>query len=143
MNSKNAAKKLEQFLDEELKNKPPIVLLSDGSIAYNNFIIKKNSKEQWNIKRRGGAILDTFNLKVSAIAATKFYGVNNFKNYNELKILDGVYSKNALDADRFKRRYKTTKDFILRDVFVARYVEANEQANYAKQQISSRFKSLF
>ena len=143
MNFKRTAEKLEQFLEEELTKKPPIALLPDGSLAYNNFIIKKNSKQQWDLKRPGGNVLDSFNLKSTAISAAKFYGNNNFKYYNEIKILDSVYAKNIEDADRFKVRYQTTKDIELRDLYIARHVEARANADYAKKQIVKQFKTVF
>ena len=143
MNFKRTAEKLEQFLEEELTKKPPITLLPDGSLAYNNFIIKKNSKQQWDLKRPGGNVLDSFNLKSTAISAAKFYGNNNFKYYNEIKILDSVYAKNIEDADRFKVRYQTTKDIELRDLYIARHVEARANADYAKKQIVKQFKTVF
>lgn len=143
MNFKRTAEKLEQFLEEELTRKPPIALLNDGSLAYNNFIIKKNSRQQWDLKRPGGSVLDTFNLKSTALSAAKMYGSNNFRLYQEIKILDSVYSKNSIESDRLKERYTTTKDFELRDLYIAKYVEAKQQADYAKKQIVRQFKALF
>lgn len=143
MNFKRTAEKLEQFLEEELIKKPPIALLPDGSLAYKNFIIKKNSKHQWDLKRSGGFVLDTFNLKSTAVSAAKYYGNSNFKYYSEIKILDNVYAKNVEDADRFKERYQKTKDTELRDLYIARHVEAKANADYAKKQIVKQFKTVF
>lgn len=143
MNFKRTAQQLEKLLEEELTRKPPIVLLPDGSLAYNNFIIKKNHNQQWDLKRPGGYVIDTFNLKSTAISAAKFYNTNNFKYYSDIKILDSVYTKNVLDADMFKIRYQTTKDLELRDLYIARHVEARAQADYAKKQIVKQFKTVF
>lgn len=143
MNFKKQAQHLEKFLEDELTKKPPIAVLSDGSLAYNNFVINKTSAESWSLKRAGGNLLDTFNLKASAVAAANLYSRNNFKHYSDLKILDEMYFKHSTDANRYKYRYKTTQDLDLRDLFISRYSEAKERAEYAKQQIVIQFKTLF
>jgi hypothetical protein len=143
MNFKKQARQLETFLDEEFKSKLPIALLADGSLAYNGFIVKKNKQEQWQLSRAKGLPLDTFNVKSCAIIAAKLYGASRFEKYSELKILDNLYHKNNTDAVTFKQRYTTTKDLDKRDLYVARYVNAEQHANYAKAQIASKFKMLF
>lgn len=143
MNFKKHARQIEEFLEEELVRKPLVVVLPDGALAYNNFIIKKNNLEQWVVKRPSGVVLDWFNLKSCALTAVKIYERNNFKLYNELKILDDMYFKNSIDAARYQARYQNTNDYDLRDFFIARYSEATSRAAYAKKQISSRFKTLF
>jgi hypothetical protein len=143
MNFKRQAQKLEQFLEEEISKNPPIVLLPDGSLAYNNFIIKKNKVEKWDIKRVGGSVVDTFNLKSCAVTGARLYGKNSFRRYSELKVLDESYSKNSNDASRYKYRYQKAKDTEIRDYFLARYIEAKQRADYARGRISSQFKAFF
>lgn len=143
MNFKKQARKLETFLDEEFKNCLPIALLADGSMAYNGFVVKRNKLEQWQLARARGLPLDTFNVKSCAIIAAKLYGAGRFEKYSELKILDNLYHKNHTDAVIFKQRYTTTKDLDKRDLYVARYIDAEQHADYAKAQIASKFKMLF
>jgi hypothetical protein len=143
MNFKKQARQLETFLEEEFKNKLPIALLPDGSLAYNGFIVKRDKQEQWQLNRVKGLPLDTFNVKSCAIIAAKLYGAGRFEKYSELKILDNLYHKNHTDAVTFKQRYTTTKDLDKRDLYVARYIDAEHHANYAKAQIASKFKMLF
>jgi hypothetical protein len=143
MNFKKQARQLETFLDEEFKSKLPIALLADGSLAYNGFIVKKNKQEQWQLSRAKGLPFDTFNVKSCAIIAAKLYGAGRFEKYSELKILDDSYHKNNTDAVNFKQRYTAAKDLDKRDLYVARYVNAEQHANYAKAQIASKFKMLF
>lgn len=143
MNFKKTAKQLEQFLDEEFQKNRPIAILQDGSLAYKEFVIKKNKTDFWSLRRLGGNVLDTFNLKASALSAANFHHRTNFKKYDEVKMLDNMYFKYSTDADRFKYRWTTTKDIELRDLFIARYVEAKGKADYAKQEIAKQFRSLF
>ena len=143
MNFKKQAYQLEKFLEDELIKKPPITVLSNGTLVYNNFIIDKTSTESWALKRRGGNLLDTFNLKASAVAAANLYSRNNFKNYSSLKILDETYFKHSTDATRYKTRYQKTNELDLRDLFISRYMESKERADYAKQQIVTQFRTMF
>ena len=143
MNFKKHAYQLETFLEEEFKQKLPIALLSDGALAYNGFIVKKNKKDQWQLSRAKGLPFDTFNVKSCAIIAARLYGAGRFEKYSELKILDDSYHKNHTDAVIFKQRYAATKDLDKRDLYVARYINAEQHANYAKSQIASKFKMLF
>jgi hypothetical protein len=143
MNFKKQARQLETFLEEEFKQKLPIALLPDGSLAYNSFIVKRNKQDQWQLSRAKGLPLDTFNVKSCAIIAAKLYGASRFEKYSELKLLDELYHKNHTDAVVFKERYSTTKDNDKRDLYIARYVNAEQHADYAKAQIASKFKMLF
>lgn len=143
MNFKKQAKQLEQFLDDEFKQKVPLALLPNGSIAYGNFLVKQNKKKEWQLSRAGGLPFDSFNIKSSAIMAAKFYSSNNFSRYSELKLLDQLYFKNHTDAELFKQRYTTTKDLDKRDLYLARFIQSEQHATYAKEQIASRFKMLF
>jgi hypothetical protein len=143
MNFKKQARQLEQFLEEEFKKTIPIALLPDGSLAYKDFIIKKNKTDQWQISRARGLPLDTFNIKTCAVIAARLYGSNKFERYSELKILDQLYHKNHTDAMIFMERFKATKDIEKRDLYIARYSNAEKTADYAKKQIASRFKLMF
>lgn len=143
MNFEKQAKKLEEFLEEIFNKKVPVYLRKDGSLIYDDFIVKKNNNK-WELQRAiSSYVLDTFNLKSCAVAAAKLYRNNNFKKYNELKILDDYYQKHATDAEIFEHKYKKTKEDDLRDLFVARYVESKQRKLYAKDQITNKFKSLF
>lgn len=142
MNFKKHARQLERFLEEELAKSPPLAVFQDGSLAYKNFIIK-HGNDKWNLKRPGGDVIDSFNLKVCAIIAAKLYSGNNFENYNEIKRLDQDYTKNNIDADLFKYRYTTTTDTDRKDLFEARYIEARDHVRIARKKIASRFKMLF
>lgn len=143
MNFKKQAKQLEQFLDEEFKEKIPLALLPNGNIAYGNLVIKQNKNKQWQLTRVNGVYLDSFNTKSSAIIAAKLYSLNRFSTYSELKILDQLYHKNITDAEIFKYRYKSTKEADKKDLYLARFSNSEQNAAYAKEQIASRFKSLF
>lgn len=143
MNFKKPAEKLEQFLKEELQNKLPLVLLSNGSLVLEKFVIKQTKDNSWSLARIKGDCLDKFNTRSSAIMAAKLYSSNNFVKYSEIKILDQFYYKHQIDSEIFKLRHKTTKDLEKKDLYLARFLEAKQNADYAKSQIASRFKMMF
>lgn len=143
MNFKYQAEKLENFLEENFQKNIPVAVLSNGNLVYKNFVIKKNSQDKWELIRFKGNKLDTFNLKTCAILGAKFYNVNNFSRYNELKILDSFYFKHQIDSEIYKKRYDQTQDLALKDMFMARLSESKQQADYAKEKIISKFKALF
>ncbi len=143
MNFKLQAKQLEKFLEEEFENKQPLALLPNGSVAYKSFLVRQTKKKDWQLTRVNGLLLDTFHIKSCAIMAAKLYGSSNFNKYSELKVLDQLYFKNHVDSEFFKERYNTTKDSEKRDLYLARFLQSERHANYAKEQIASRFKMMF
>lgn len=143
MNLKKQAKQLEYFLEKEIPQTALLTELSDGSLAYLDFVITKNKNGNWGLRRASGVDqLDSFKLKSSAVIAASFYSRNKFKNYNELKLLDDSFSNHFADATRYKALYKKATDHERRDIFVARFVESSQKAEYAKKQLVSHYLKL-
>jgi len=142
MNFKIHAKKLESFLEEELK-KIPLVVLPDKSIVYKNYKIRQNKLGFWVLKHINGDFIDQFRIKTTASLAAKFYDQTNFKRYNEIKLLDSQYWNSNTDAEIFKHRYENTKDLDKRDIFMWRWEVTKGRAERYKSEISAIFKSNF
>lgn len=142
MNFKIQAKKLESFLEEELK-KIPLVVLPDKSIVYKNYKIRQNKLGFWVLKHINGDFIDQFRIKTTASLAAKFYDQTNFKRYNEIKLLDSQYWNSSTDATIFKHKYENTKDLDKRDIFMWRWEVTKGRAERYKSEISAIFKSNF
>ncbi len=142
MNFKIQAKKLESFLEEELK-KIPLVVLPDKSIVYKNYKIRQNKLGLWVLRHVNGDLIDQFRIKTTASLAAKFYDQTNFKRYNEIKLLDGQYWNSSTDASFFKYKYENTKDLDKRDIFMWRWEVTKGRADRYKTEISAMFKSNF
>jgi hypothetical protein len=142
MNFKTQAKKLESFLEEELK-KIPLVVLPDKSIVYKNYKIRQNKLGFWVLKHINGDFIDQFRIKTTASLAAKFYDQTNFKRYNEIKLLDSQYWNSNTDAEIFKYKYTNTKDLDKRDIFMWRWEVTKGRAERYKSEISAIFKSNF
>jgi len=143
MNIKRQAEKLEKYLKEELKNNSPVVKISDKSLIYKNFKIKKDKKGCWIVSRSGGNDIGKFNLKTCALIAVKFYSLNNLSKYNEIKNLDTDYQKNSNDSEIFRYLYKKTSDPVKKDTCLWRWEITDQRARYAKNQIVTKFKLMF
>jgi hypothetical protein len=143
MNFKKQAERLENFLEEEFKKELPIALLSDGSLVYADFRIKRNKQGSWNLYRLKGFLVDKFNLKACALMAAKHYTNNKLTAYNEIKQLDSRYQQNATDATIFKHRYTTVKDLDRRDLALWRWELTDSRARRTKVEIAAKFKSMF
>lgn len=143
MNYKRQAKQLETFLADEFKNKIPLAILPDKSIAYKQYNIKQNKKGLWALGYQGGDAIDEFRIKATASLAVKFYDKTNLKRYNEVKILDTQYWNNSNDAVFFKYRYENAKDLDKRDLFLWRWEQADSRAKRYKEEITAMFKANF
>ncbi len=142
MNFKKQAEKLQTLLEEELK-KIPLKIVNEKLLAYKNFKIKQDKKGFWLLIDPQGDIIDKFRIKTTASLAAKFYDQTNLKKFHEIKILDGQYWYNHVDAEIFEYRYKTTKDLEKKDYFNCRREIAKSRTVHYKNEISSLFKANF
>jgi hypothetical protein len=143
MNIKKQAERLETYLEEELKRELPIAILPDGTIGYKNFKIKKSKKGDWILRRINGFNIDKFGLKACALIAAKYYSCNALVAYNEIKLLDDKYQRNAIDSDIFKGLYEKSKDPERKDLYYWRWEITNNRAKLAKEEIVRKFKTVF
>lgn len=144
MNIAKQAERLEKFLEDEFSKNLPILVLPDKSIIYKQFRIKQTKHAQWMLTwAKSGDFIDNFNAKTSALLAAKFYIVNNYPRYNEVKYLDLTYWNNSIDATFFKHRLNTTKDAERKDLFYCRYDLANQRSKNARAKITQMFKHNF
>jgi len=143
MNLKRQVKKLEASFNEEVKKEIPMALLPDGSIAYKDYIIKSTKTKQFLVIKKGGVKVDTFFLKTCALMGIDLYSKNRLSTYTEIKLLDQKYKNNIIDAEIFKYKFNTTKDPDKRDLFLWRWEITKNRATRARNEIASRFRSMF
>jgi hypothetical protein len=143
MNYKKQAEKLEKFLEEEFRAKSPLTVLSDNSLAYKRFKIKKNNLGLWDLKHITGDVIDNFRLKATAALAAKSYHYCQFHIYNRVKNLDTGYWINSVDSLVFKQRYESTNDIDKRDLYLARWEVTHHRSKQYQQEIASMFTNSF
>lgn len=145
MNIKKAASKLAKLYEEE-KNNLPLVPLSNGSVAYKDYVIKQNNQGYWCVYKSIGKRLDyvdQFNLKSSACMAARHYDRSNIMGANEIRNLDYGYWNNHMDSEIFKFRFKNTKDIDRRDIFLWRWQLTDQRAKFYKNKITMAFSHAF
>lgn len=143
MTPKHKIRELEKFVTEEIKNKIPLIAVSDNVLIYKNIKIKKTKNGNWTLFSVFGDKIAEFKIKSTASLAAKFYHKTDFKNFNLIKILDSQYWHSATDAEIFKYKCQTSKDVEKRDLFTARYELSKHRADRYKQEITSMFKVNF
>ena len=143
MNLKKQAEKLERFLEDEFNKKIPIVVLSNKDLIYKRFKIRKNDNGIWEFRHVSGDLIDKFYLKATALLAAKFYSVNRFDRYNEIKNLDTGYWNNSLDSIRFDGRLNQTNQLEKKTLYYARQNLTAARVERYKAQISSMFRNNF
>lgn len=142
MNFKKQAEKLEKFLENEFTKKIPIVVLPNKDLVYKRFKVSKR-KNLWEFRHISGDLIDTFNLKATALLAAKFYDASRFDRYNEVKHLDTGYWNNSLDSVRFYQRFNESKDLNKKELYASRWTVTNSRAETYKEQISVLFRNSF
>ena len=145
MTIKQAAKKLEKFL-EDVNDIMPLTILPDGSMAYKNYVIKKNKDTSWSLSRiqnQSKVFIDNFNLKSSALLAANYHRTNRIDLLIEIKIIDEHYFANYSDSLIFKELYKKTKDLVKRDLYLWRGELTRDRADYYRDKISNAFATSF
>lgn len=143
MTPKHKLRELEKFVTEEIKNKIPLVAVSDSVLIYKNIKIKKTKNGNWTLFSLFGDKIAEFKIKSTASLGAKFYHRTDFKNFNFIKVLDAQYWHSANDAELFRYKCQTAKDSQKRDLFIARYELAKSRADRYKQEITSLFKVNF
>ena len=143
MNFKMQAFQLETFLDEEFRTKIPLLVLKDKSLVYKRFKIKQAKNLLWQLRFVTGDTIESFRLKASATIAAKCYDRGDFKRYSEIKMLDAQYWQNTNDAFIFKHKLDTTTDPDKRDIFLARYIVAQDREKLYRGKITSMFRMAF
>jgi hypothetical protein len=143
MNFKQQAVKLEKFLEEEFKNKVPLIVLPDNTLVYKRFKIKKNRKGCFDLTHINNDIIDTFKLKATAAIAAKKYHYNRFDLYNNIKNLDTEYWTNSIDSLLFKQRFYSCKNTDKKLIYLARWELTEYRAKHYKEQITMMFRSSF
>jgi hypothetical protein len=145
MTIKQVAKKLEKFL-EDVNDMMPLTILPDGSVAYKNYIIKKNKDSSWTLSRiqnQSKIFIEVFNLKSSALLAANYHRTNRIDLLIETKILDEHYWANYNDHLTFKELYKKTKDLVKRDLYLWRGELTRDRADFYRNKISNAFATAF
>lgn len=131
---------------EDVPKIMPLTMLKDGSICYDNYIIKKNSNNKWDLSqfnKRYKNFIGSFNIKSTALIAANHHKHNRVMALARTKDLDQRYWANYIDSINFRKLYKNTDETIKRDVFLWRWELSRDRADNLKDEITFTFNQAF
>ena len=133
----------EQF-KEELDRNLPITVLPNGSISYEDFIVKQTKAGNWSVYNfKHDQHVGEFFLKTCALMAAKAYNEIKLEKLQEIKRLDTQYWANHIYSQVFKYNMKLTKDYERYQILLTRFETSSFKEQHFKQEISKMFKWSF
>jgi hypothetical protein len=139
-----AIKELAGFLEADLKQTIPVAIQPDGSIVYKGFVVKKNSRDNWNLYYlNNGTVIEEYYLKTCALLAARAYSKTNLNKFFEIKQLDSQYWNSYSDSQVYQKNIKTAKDFGRYLILLNKLEDSTDRAEYFQQKISTMFKWSF
>jgi hypothetical protein len=137
-------KELAVQFEEEFKKSLPITVLKNGSIAYNDYLIKQTTNENWGVYRINSEyLLEEYHLKTCALLAAKAYSKTDINKFFEIKHLDNKYWANFSDLQVYKKNIKLAKEFDRFCILLNKLEDTEHKTNMYKEQISKMFKYSF
>lgn len=142
--NKSKVRELAEQFREELDRNLPITVLPNGSIVYEDYVIKKTKKDNWAVYNfRNGQYIAEFFLKSCALMAAKAYHGVRIEKFYEIKRIDTQYWANHVDSQVFKYNMKQTQDFERYQILLTRFETSSAKERYYKGEISKMFKWSF
>ena len=143
--SKPNITKLADVLDIEFKKIIPLIPLPDGSVAYKDYIIKKNKDGTWCIysKQTTAYSHGEFNLQTCALVAAKALSQMQLQRFNEIKSLDNKYWSNFYRTSVYQHNIKLAKDNDRYMILLNKLEDSTWKANHYKEEISKLFRWAF
>jgi hypothetical protein len=138
-------KKLADVLDIEFKKIVPLIPLPDGSVAYKDFVVKKNKAGAWCIysKHTTNYSHGEFNLQTCALVAAKALTQMQLQRYNEIKSLDNKYWSNFYRTSVYQHNIKLAKDYDRYLILLNKLEDSTWKASHYKEEISKLFRWAF
>lgn len=124
----------------------PLTVLKDGTVCYYNYVVRKNKIGLWECSQVGKKLknnVGTFYLRSSAILAANHHKHSRVGDLELTKNMDQRYWSNYIDSLNFNSLYKKTNDEVKRDVFLWRWEQCRDRADYYRDEITYRFSHLF
>ena len=138
-------KKLADVLDIEFKKIVPLIPLPDGSVAYKDYVVKKNKAGAWCIysKNTTNYSHGEFNLQTCALVAAKALTQMQLQRYNEIKSLDNKYWSNFYRTSVYQHNIKLAKDYDRYLILLNKLEDSTWKASHYKEEISKLFRWAF
>jgi hypothetical protein len=137
-------KELASQFEEDLKKTLPLAIQPDGSVVYNGFVVRKNSRENWNLHYlNSGTVVEEYHLKSCALLAARAYSKTDLNKFFEIKQLDSQYWNSYSDSQVYQKNIKTATDFSRYLILLNKLEDSTDRAEHFQQKISTMFKWSF
>ena len=138
-------KKLADVLDIEFKKIVPLIPLPDGSVAYKDYIVKKNKTGAWCIYSKHSTSYShgEFNLQTCALVATKALSQMRLADFNDIKSLDNKYWSSFYRTSVYQHNIKLAKDYDRYLILLNKLEDSTWKANHYKEEISKLLRWAF
>lgn len=142
--SKTVIRELAEDFNEEFNSKIPIKTLPNGNIVYNDFLIKHDKFQYWEVYYvPQKELIHKFFLKTCALLAAKHYSSHQFGEYDRIKHLDNRYQSHYSDIVVYRHNVKQITDIDDRAIVLNKLEESHARAKEYQHQISLMFKLAF
>lgn len=132
------------YFDQELQTTLPISVLPDGSLLYNDFLVKQLDNTYWGVYNTlSKDLVNEYFLKSCALIAAKEYNNRHYEKYQSVKLLDSKYASVANDATIFKNNITIETDNEKYHIMLTRLEESIALSRHYKQIILRLFRQSF
>lgn len=136
-------KKIAEQFEEEFNDIFNILLLPDGKVIYNKYVIT-NINNKWNLYRKQNKVLlHKFNLKVSAIIAAKMNEIDNLLVYEDIIMFDRLYYYNFNNCEMYEKLLKVCNDVEKYEIIQHKLSDSIYKMEKYKSDIIKLFKRYF
>jgi hypothetical protein len=141
---KQVVSELADHFSKEFEKQLPVTPLPNGGVVYKNYIIKRNSTDNWEIYyATNKSSVEQFFLKSCALMAAKAYDRADMTKFFEIKDIDNKYWANHCDNIVYKNNIKTAKEFERYVILLNKLEDSEAREDYYKSKISQMFKWSF
>ncbi len=141
---KSTVKELASQFDKDLNSTLTLKVLPDGSVVYEDYIVKSISNGNWGIfNLHSKELHEQFFLKSCALMAAKAYTKTQLEKYFEIKRLDNQYWASHCDTLVYKKNIKTAKDFERYLILLNKLEHSDALSTHYKEEISRMFRWSF
>lgn len=138
-------KELAQELDAEFKKYIQLTVLKDGSVAYKDFVVRKNAIGNWYIFNRANPqdVIGEFKLKTCAILAAKAYSATKIQTYLEIQEIDNKYWASHCDMLVYKKILKSNVPLDRFIILLNKLEDSELKEQTLKRKITAMFHTSF
>ena len=137
-------KEFAEYFDQELQATLPISILPNGSLAYNDLLVKQLDNGGWGVYNMiSKDLINEYFLKSCALVAAKEYYHRQYAKYHNVKLLDNKYASATTNATVLKNNIELVTDTEKYHILLTRLDESQNISQYYQKLILRLFRQTF